>query len=357
MEKALQYGLSIAAELVGEPEPSLHRMHEFIQIRRQAWHAVCSRVRFGCGPTRCSGLKASARCSAVRTVSAMRMRRGRRTEHRWLGLGARRMSGDCGLRNACRPMRHFVAEVLAQCNVLQHSTPLLQRSAAQCVQVYASFAAEVLAQVTYEYHRNHAHRPSHAGPPPVQLLRRMMRHVDDDLQLCLSKYKQRQGAPGARRIPEPSAVRARAGACACGCVRACVLLCVLASVRASVRACFCACVLLCVRARVLLCVPVRVRTTRSRARRRVCARANRYSRLRAPTRPAGLAAQIITARVNRAGRTAAPTRWPHRSPNPLPPQMRSCSRRSKRWRARTSSWRPRCTARRQRHWPPQWLPQ
>jgi hypothetical protein len=93
-------------------------------------------------------------------------------------------------------MRHFVAEVLAQCNVLQHSTPLLQRSAAQCVQVYASFAAEVLAQVTYEYHRNHAHRPSHAGPPPVQLLRRMMRHVDDDLQLCLSKYKQRQGAPG-----------------------------------------------------------------------------------------------------------------------------------------------------------------
>ena len=133
------------------------------------------------------------------------------------------MSGDCGLRNACRPMRHFVAEVLAQCNVLQHSTPLLQRSAAQrsvCVQVYASFAAEVLAQVTYEYHRNHAHRPSHAGPPPVQLLRRMMRHVDDDLQLCLSKYKQRQGAPGrCRRIPEPSAVRAcvrasvRAGAC------------------------------------------------------------------------------------------------------------------------------------------------
>ena len=46
MEKSLQYGLSIAAELVGEPEPSLHRMHEFIQIRRQAWHAVCSRVRF-----------------------------------------------------------------------------------------------------------------------------------------------------------------------------------------------------------------------------------------------------------------------------------------------------------------------
>jgi hypothetical protein len=39
------------------------------------------------------------------------------------------MSGDCGLRNACTPMRHFVAEVLAQCNVLQHSTPLLQRSA------------------------------------------------------------------------------------------------------------------------------------------------------------------------------------------------------------------------------------
>ena len=76
----------------------------------------------------------------------------------------------------------------------QHTFAAAQRSVR--VQVYASFAAEVLAQVTYEYHRNHAHRPSHAGPPPVQLLRRMMRHVDDDLQLCLSKYKQRQGAPG-----------------------------------------------------------------------------------------------------------------------------------------------------------------
>ena len=70
-----------------------------------------------------------------------------------------------------------VAEVLTQCN-LQHITPC--RSIVQCVaQVYASFAAEVLAQVTHEYHRHHAHlKPSHAAPPPVQLLQRTMRHVD-----------------------------------------------------------------------------------------------------------------------------------------------------------------------------------